>query len=142
VFLSKEKIMENRFAFQVVLDQPYDKALELVSAALKEEGFGVLTHIDVQKTLKEKIDQDFEPYAILGACNPPLAHKALASDPRAGLMLPCNITVREVEGKSEVTIINPDYMLAVDFLAENDDIRQVAEEAKRRLARVAAVLEK
>lgn len=134
--------MENGFAFQVVLDQPYAKTLELVGEALKEEGFGILTQIDVKKTLKEKLDQDFEPYAILGACNPPLAHKALTSDPRSGLMLPCNITVREVNGKSEVSIINPDFMLAVDFMAENEDIRQVAEEAKRRLLRVAAALEK
>ena len=133
--------MDKEFAFQVVLDEPYEKALDLVSAALKEEGFGILTRIDVKKTLKEKLDLDFEPYAILGACNPPLAHKALASDPRVGLMLPCNITVREVEGKSEISIINPDSMLAVDFLAENEEIRQVAEEAKSRLARVAAALE-
>ena len=132
--------MDNSFAFQVVLDQPYAKALELVSAALKEEGFGVLTQIDVKKTLKEKMDLDFEPYAILGACNPPLAHRALASDPRVGLLLPCNITVREVKGRSEVSIINPDAMLATEFLAQNPDIRQVAEEAKTRLLRVAAAL--
>ena len=134
--------MENDFAFQVVLDQPYDKALELVSAALKEEGFGILTHIDVKKILKEKMDQDFEPYAILGACNPPLAHKALASDRRAGLLLPCNVTVREVGGRSEVSIIKPDFLLGADFLAGNEDIQQVAEDAKSRLARVVAYLEK
>jgi uncharacterized protein (DUF302 family) len=133
--------MENSFAFQVVLDQPYDEALDLVSAALKEEGFGILTQIDVKKTLKEKMDLDFEPYAILGACNPPLAHRALASDPRVGLMLPCNITVREVAGRTEVSIINPDAILAADFLAQNPDIQQVAEEAKTRLLRVAAALE-
>jgi uncharacterized protein (DUF302 family) len=133
-------MMNNSFAFQLVLDQPYDQALTSVTAALKEEGFGVLTQIDVKHTLKEKIGLDFEPYAILGVCNPPLAHQALSSDPLMGLLLPCNVTVREVGGKSEVSIINPETMLSFDIFRENQAVRQVAEEARQRLARVAAAL--
>lgn len=82
-----------RIAFEILLDAPYEKAVELVSAALKAEGFGVLTRIDVRATLKEKLDAEFRPYAILGACNPSLAHRALLHDAEVGLMLPCNVTV-------------------------------------------------
>jgi uncharacterized protein (DUF302 family) len=80
--------MTGSIAFQIHLDQSYEEALEAVAAALKSEGFGILTKIDVRATLKEKLGKDFRPYAILGACNPPLAHRALAHDAQAGLMLP------------------------------------------------------
>ena len=132
--------MQQSFAFQVNLDQPYQKTLDIVAEALKAEGFGVLTEIDVKTTLKEKLGEDVRPYSILGACNPPLAHKAIESDPLVGLMLPCNITVREVDGGSEVSIINPNAMLSMDVLAENPAIQEVAADAAERLERVAIAL--
>lgn len=134
--------MSEAIAFQTTLKIPYDQAVEKVSAALKEEGFGVLTEIDVKATLKEKLDQDFEPYIILGACNPPLAHLAVTSEPLVGLLLPCNVTIREVEGGSEVSIINPSALLAMDTLVNNEGIHQVAAEARERLERVVASLKK
>jgi uncharacterized protein (DUF302 family) len=135
-------LMSETIAFQITLDKPYHQAVEKVTAALKEEGFGVLTEIDVKATLKEKLDQDFEPYVILGACNPPLAHLAMTSEPLVGLLLPCNVTVREVEGGSEVSIINPSAILSMDTLKDNPGVRQVADEAHERLQRVAASLKR
>ena len=134
--------MENSFAFQLVLDTPFEDAVEQVTAALKDEGFGVLTKIDVKATLKEKIDQDFEPYVILGACNPPLAHLAMVSEPLVGLLLPCNVTVRQTKSGAEVSIINPSTMLSVDLLKDNPGVSQVADEARQRLEKVAAALER
>lgn len=131
---------QNDFAFVVALDLSYDAALERTIAALKEEGFGVLTHIDVQATLKEKLGEEIRPYAILGACNPPLAHKAIESDPLVGLMLPCNVTVRETAGGAEVAIFDPALMAEV--LQDNPGIAEVAQEARERLARVAAAIRK
>jgi len=133
--------MDNSFAFQVTLTDPFDQAVEKVTQALKDEGFGVLTKVDVKSTLKDKLDLDFSNYVILGACNPPLAHKALVSEPLIGLLLPCNVTVREIEGGAEVAIINPATMLEMGLLQENEGIRQVAEDAGIRLANVAAQLE-
>jgi len=124
------------FAYQLTLDQPYEQAVETVTAALKQEGFGVLTRIDVKATLKEKLNADFRPYVILGACNPPLAHRALENDPLTGLLLPCNVTVEAAEEGVRVSIINPEAMLGVGPLAENAAIQDVAVEAHRRLARV------
>jgi uncharacterized protein (DUF302 family) len=92
----------------IYLDTDMDGALEQVAKALKVEGFGILTEIDVKKTLKDKIDVDFRPYRILGACNPPLAHRALSASSVVGLLLPCNVTVTEVgPNKVEVSIIDP-----------------------------------
>ena len=132
--------MSENFSFQLIMDVPYEDALEKVAVALKEEGFGVLTEIDVKSTLKQKLDVDFEKYTILGACNPPLAYKVLSEDPSVGLMLPCNVTVREVGGKSEVSIINPVVMMSMDVLEGNQGIQEVAEDAAMRLKRVAEAL--
>jgi uncharacterized protein (DUF302 family) len=130
-------------AFQVHLEQAYEQAIETVTAALKTEGFGVLTHIDVRATLQKKLGQDFRPYAILGACNPPLAHRALAHDGRAGLMLPCNVTVEAgVEGGSIVRIADPAVMLQVGGMDRDPVLREVAAEARARLERVAQFLGK
>lgn len=127
--------------FEVILDSTYLDALDRVTDALKTQGFGVLTKIDVQATLKEKLGVEFRPYAILGACNPPLAHKALAVNPTVGLMLPCNVTVEAVaESRVCVRIANPESMLMVGKLAENDAVKQVAAEARARLERVVALL--
>ncbi len=132
--------MTHPLTFQVTLTDSYEAAVEKTIAALKAEGFGVLTRIDVQATLKEKLNADFRPYVILGACNPPLAHRALESDPLVGLLLPCNVTVEATEDGALISIVNPEAMLGVPPLSENDEIRAVAAEARARLEHVAAAL--
>ena len=92
--------MAGSLTFQVSIGEPYEIAVGKVTEALKSEGFGVLTRIDVKVTLKEKLDTDFRPYIILGACHPPLAHQALLSNPLIGLMMPCNVTVEETDDGS------------------------------------------
>jgi uncharacterized protein (DUF302 family) len=135
--------MSQPLAFRVALDDPYEVALERVTLALKEEGFGVLTEIDVKATMKEKLDADFRPYTILGACNPPLAHRALSNEPQIGLMLPCNVTVEATEdGGSLVSIVNPEAVLSINVLADSGVVCSVASEARVRLERVAAALSK
>ena len=112
----------------------YDEALEKVTEELKKEGFGVLTEIDVKKTLKEKLDVDFPKYKILGACNPPFAHKSLEAEPGVGLLLPCNVIVYESEnGVANVAAINAQAMLSV---VGRDDIKPIAQEVNDRLKRV------
>jgi len=131
--------MSKELGFNVYLSTGYDAAVEQVTAELKKEGFGVLTEIDVKATLKKKIDVDFRPYKILGACNPPLAHKALSAAPEVGLLLPCNVTVSEEEdGRILVSIINPYMMLGV---IDNPSLEEVACDAEERLRRVATALE-
>ena len=133
--------MTQEIGFEVHLDLPYEAALEKVIAALKSEGFGVLTRIDVQATLKEKLGEDFRPYSILGACNPALAHRALQTDPVVGLMLPCNVTVEaDPLGGSLARIANPEIMLAVGALEHNEALQEVATTARVKLERVAEFL--
>jgi len=134
--------MSDPIAFEVRLPDPYDRALERVTAALKTEGFGVLTRIDVHTTLKEKIGADFRPYAILGACNPPLAHRALSHDAEVGLMLPCNVTVEAApDGEGCIArIADPRVMLAVGRFAHDAALAEVADEVRARLERVATAL--
>ena len=127
-----------KISFQVDLDCSYEEARALVEKALKAEGFGVLTEIDVKATIKKKLDADFRKYAILGACNPPLAHKALQSEPLVGLLLPCNVTVEETEHGATIHLLDPNAMLLINpILAENAVIKEVAQEAYTRLSRVA-----
>ena len=134
--------MTKALSFNIHLDQSYEQALETVVAALKTEGFGVLTRIDVRATLKEKLGEDFRPYAILGACNPPLAYRALSHDALAGLMLPCNITVEaDPEGGNIVRIADPDVILGAGGLDQDAVLRKVADEARAKLERVAQFLE-
>jgi uncharacterized protein (DUF302 family) len=122
----------------VRLNKNFDEALTQVTAALKAEGFGVLTEIDVKETLKKKLDVDFRPYKILGACNPPLAYRALSAAPEVGLLLPCNVTVSYVEDNvTDVAIIDPLSMLG---FVQHPDLEPVAEEARARLERVVAAL--
>ena len=121
--------------FSCTIAMPYAAAIETVTAALKEEGFGVLTEIDVKATMKKKLDLDYRPYVILGACNPSLAHRALQIEPELGLLLPCNVIVyAEDDGKSTVSIVNPLQMLGV---MDNVELREVANEANAKLQRVA-----
>jgi len=123
----------------VRLNTDYESALARVIGALKAEGFGVLTEIDVKETLKKKLGVDFRPYKILGACNPPLAHRALTVAPEVGLLLPCNVTVSQVEdGVTEVSLVDPLAMLGV---VANPELEPVAKEARARLERVAAALQ-
>ena len=116
------------------VDLSYDEALEKVTEELQKEGFGVLTEIDVKKTLKEKLDVDVSRYKILGACNPSLAHKALLAEPGVGLLLPCNVIVYESEdGVTNVAAINAEAMLGV---VNRDDIAPIAQDVNKRLKRV------
>jgi uncharacterized protein (DUF302 family) len=132
--------MMEPFAFEVLLDEGYDEAVDRVTAALKDEGFGVITRIDVKATIKDRLGEDFRPYVILGACNPPLAHRALLSEPTVGVMLPCNVTVEQCGTGSRVLIANPVSMMSVADLFENPALRAVADEAATRLRRVADAL--
>ena len=127
-------------AYEVDLAQPYEDAVEAVTAALKEQGFGVLTRIDVKATLKEKLGEDFRPYVILGACNLPLAHRALTADARVGVLLPCNVTVEQTEQGARVMLVNPLTMLAAEELADEEAVLSVAQEAQARLLKVAEAL--
>jgi uncharacterized protein (DUF302 family) len=110
----------------------FGEAVDRVTAALKEEGFGVLTRIDVDEVLKSKIGVDFRPYVILGACNPVLAHQALTADDNIGLMLPCNVVVAVIEGGTEIAFVRPHAMMDIVDLPE---IRGMADEAQARLER-------
>ncbi len=110
-----------------------DAARPKVEAALKEEGFGVLTEIDVRATLKKKLDVDFTPYVILGACNPPLAYKALQTDPMIGLMLPCNVVLRQDGDDVVVSVIDP---MAMMTMSGSPELEAVAIDATARLTRV------
>ena len=122
----------------VRMSTDYATALARVIEALKAEGFGVLTEIDVRETLKKKLGVEFRPYKILGACNPPLAYRALTAAPEVGLLLPCNVVVSQVEdGITEVSLVDPLAMLGVVVYA---DLQPIAEEAAARLDRVAAAL--
>lgn len=122
----------------VKLDTDFDTAIARVIAALKTEGFGVLTEIDVKETLKKKLDVDTRPYRILGACNPPLAYRALQAAPEVGLLLPCNVIVYQAEdGAVEVSLVDPQIMLGVLI---NPELASVAQEAGGRLQRVAQAL--
>lgn len=133
--------MSEAIGFEASLKMSYDAAIQQVTAALKTEGFGVLTHIDVKATLKEKLGVDFHPYAILGACNPPLAHRSLSLEPLAGLMLPCNVTVEEITpGNAIIRIANPEMMMTVGDLHDNPGLVEVAKEARDRLERVSEKL--
>ena len=114
-----------------------DEARARVTEALSAEGFGVLTEIDVQATLKKKIDVDFRPYLILGACNPKLAHQALQAEPRIGLLLPCNVVVEERDGGVTVSIVNPRAMFGV---VKSPNLEPVVTEADQRLRRVLEAL--
>ncbi len=126
------------YAYQVELAETLSATREHVIAALKEQGFGVLTEIDVQATLREKIGAETAPYRILGVCNPALALQALDTSPHAGLMLPCTVTLREDNGRTIVEVLRPDAALSVVGI---DELRPTAAEAERRLLLVAEALD-
>jgi uncharacterized protein (DUF302 family) len=131
--LEKEE-MEMPYSFDKKLEISFEKAVARVTEELKKEGFGILTEIDVKETLKKKLNVDFRKYTILGACNPPFAYQALQAEEKIGLMLPCNVVVRETpDGKIEVSAIDPvASMLAI----KNPGLQEVAEQVRAKLKKV------
>ena len=129
------------YGISTTVDLPYDTAVERTREALATEGFGVLTEIDVRATMKKKLDVDFRPYVILGACNPPLAYKALSAERDIGLLLPCNVIVyaSDEPGHSVVAAMDPVEALS---LAGNENIRPLALEVRQRLERALAAVER
>lgn len=134
-------IEQTDYGFGIVTPLAFEEAVAAITAAIKQQGFGVLTEIDVRATLKQKLDIEVPPYVILGACNPPLAYNALQREWDLGLLLPCNVIVYEEEGSGEpstvVSIVDPVAMMEV---ANSPALASVAEEAQARLRRVAAAL--
>ena len=127
-------IVKDKYGYHVEVDTGYEEVRERVVAALKEQGFGVLTEIDVKATLKKKLDADFRKYTILGACNPPLAHRALQAEPQIGLLLPCNVVVFENDaGGSTVAAIDAEVQLGV---VGRPKLVEVAREVNARLREV------
>ncbi len=130
--------MDPKLGLTITLKTDFSAATARVTEALKTEGFGVLTEIDVKETMKKKLGVDFTPYKILGACNPPLAHRALTIAPEVGLLLPCNVIVGQVgDGEMEVSLVDPLSMMA---FIEQPELQAVAQEARAKLERVAAAL--
>ncbi|AWM09992.1 DUF302 domain-containing protein [Bradyrhizobium symbiodeficiens] len=121
------------YYFAKKLDAPFSEAVERTIAALKARGFGVLTKIDVQSTLKEKIGADFRPYVILGACNPKMAHEAQKAEDKIGTMLPCNVVVQEVDGGTEVAAVDP---VASMQAIQNASLASIAEKVRDELKAV------
>jgi uncharacterized protein (DUF302 family) len=119
-----------KYDLTITLDLPYADAVPAVRAALKDQGFGVLTEIDVRATMRAKLDAEVEPYVILGACNPQLAHRALEVDRTIGLLLPCNVLVRAIGDRSLVQALDPELMAAVP---EREELRPIADEARKRI---------
>lgn len=122
-----------QYGMSKVVNLSFEAAVEKVTEELKKVGFGILTNIDVKATLKQKLNVDFSKYIILGACNPPIAHRALLSDEQVGLLLPCNIIVYEKEGRTIISIFDPMVMTQI---IDNNTIRSIAEEVKNRLEKV------
>jgi uncharacterized protein (DUF302 family) len=123
------------YGFGAMVNMPYTEAIERTRVALKEQGFGVLTEIDVKQTMKAKLDVEFRPYTILGACNPPLAHRALNADLGIGLLLPCNVIVYDnLDDSCTVEAMDPEA--ALSLIGDNPEVAAVASEARGRLRRV------
>jgi uncharacterized protein (DUF302 family) len=121
------------YGFGTILSIPFEQTVERVTDALQKEGFGVLTTIDVQATLKKKLDVDFKRYTILGACNPSFAHRALTAEEEVGLLLPCNVIVYEKDGKTAVSAFDPSVMTSI---MQNESMKPIAAEVEARLRRV------
>lgn len=131
--MSTQAVTHQKYGFSKVVALGYESAIERVKEQLKKEGFGVLAEIDIRKAMKEKLNAEYPNYMILGACNPQLAHRALQAEPRLGLLLPCNVTVREVGAGTEIAVVDAETMLAA---VDNAELRPIAREATDRLQRV------
>ncbi|PLX95734.1 MAG: hypothetical protein C0619_00790 [Desulfuromonas sp.] len=119
------------YYFSTKIESEFEQAIERVTGELQKEGFGILTEIDVKATLKKKLDVDFRNYLILGACNPPFAYRALQTEPKLGIMLPCNVVVEELEdGLIEVAAVDPLVAMAV---VDNQELEEVATEIRQKL---------
>jgi len=130
--------MDTNFGFGKPVDLDFNEAIETVTEELGKEGFGVLTEIDVSATMKKKLDEDIPPYRILGACNPTLAHQAITAVPEIGLLLPCNVLVREEEdGQVRVSFMDPESVLS---LVDHPGVGPLAVQVKEKLQRVLAAL--
>lgn len=127
--------MKLKYGYVKEVSSDFDDTVARVKDALAEEGFGVLTEIDVKSTLKKKLDEDFRRYTIFGACNPPLAHRALTAEPHIGLLLPCNVVVQEhpSQGLTTVSVISASAMFE---LVDEEDVQPVAQEVDEKLKRV------
>ena len=125
--------MQNRYGFGKTVGMGFDDAVAKVTAELQKEGFGILTEIDVAATMKKKLDHDMPPYRILGACNPPLAKRAIGAEPSVGLLMPCNVVVRQDGGGVQVEFMDPGVM---QEMTGNVEMAVVAAEARDRLLRV------
>jgi uncharacterized protein (DUF302 family) len=125
------------YGFSKQVDAPFEKAVEDVTAKLKDQGFGVLTAIDVKAKFKEKLGIDFKKYVILGACNPASAHAAILAEENVGLLLPCNVIVYEKDGKTVVSIIKPTVAMQ---MVGNPELRAIAETVEAKLSRVIAAI--
>ena len=135
--------MSKELGFSVELSLPFEAAVTHVREALKQEGFGVLTEIDLRAAFREKLDRDFRPYVILGACNPPLAFSAISADPSVGLLLPSNVAVEWLsEGRTGVRLTDPDALLSTVALQGAPELSTVARDARERMVRVAESLAK
>ena len=134
-------MQETRYGLKVSVPLPYDEAVEKATAALQAQGFGVLTTIDVQQTLKTKLDRDFRKYVILGACNPPLADRALHAELEVGLLLPCNVVVYEA-GPAESIVAAMAPLAALGVVGDNPVLAEVAREADARLRAALAEVER
>jgi len=132
--------MSKELGFNVELPLSFEAAMPRVRDALKQEGFGVLTEIDLQAAFREKLGREFRPYAILGACNPPLAFNAISTDPSVGLLLPCNVTVEWLaSGRTGVRLTDPEALLG-SVMHGTPELASVAHDARERMVRVAASL--
>lgn len=135
--------MAEPLGLEVSLPLPFDSAITTTRDALKTEGFGILTEIDLRAAFKEKLGRDFRPYVILGACNPPLAFAAVTADPAVGLLLPCNVTVeQQSDSVSLVRLTDPEALLGAAPGGLSTALKEVAADARRRMERVAASLRK
>ena len=130
--------MENRYGFGKVVDLGFDEAISRVTAELQKEGFGILTEIDVAGTLKKKLDFDMPPYRILGACNPPFAKRAVTVEPTIGLLMPCNVVVRQdASGRVNVEFMDPGLM---SQMTENSEIGALGAEVRQKMRKVMAAI--
>src|SRR5687768_1770202 len=135
--------MTTKLGFDIELPLAFGEAVISVKDALKQEGFGILTEIDLQAAFREKLGREFRPYMILGACNPPLAYSAISADPSVGLLLPCNVTVEWLaEGRTGVRLTDPEALLSTVPLEGAPELASVARDARDRMTRVAASLVK